>query len=213
MGTNAGQDTPSHRCNGLVLLSLSIQGMSQEKACQHMDIITSGLCDPGLLEAELPELLEYLVNAIGAVIDTAGAQLDVYDTGAFRCFWVLNQLLASTPPGSVAHASAELYLTRLVNVRRESSLSELYQTFLPQLLKTLNAPCDVKEPCWDKSSPRRALFDTLCRRGGIACGQNMDIIVPILVCHMGITREPTLRLAFLAQLESMLQDDSMCKVL
>ncbi|OQS04441.1 hypothetical protein THRCLA_03322 [Thraustotheca clavata] len=203
-GRLAGQDTSHHRTNGLVLLSMSIAGMPQTKILPHMDRITEALADNGLREADVPELQEKLALVTTTIVSTGYPLLSSHDVWSFRLFWILSQVMAATPEDSVAFETAAQgleYLAQAHNVVLEG----LYIKCLPLLLQS------IQPANWTKATPNRILFDSVARRGGRACANNMHAIVPILITHLDPSKEPDVRLAFLALLETMLGNTLMYK--
>lgn len=87
----------------------------------------------------------------------------------------------------------------------------LYMRYLSKILDRMALPTDATSS-WKKSDPSRVLFDSLCRRGGAACGENMATLVPAILVHLDSGRDADVRLAFLALLETMLGTDSIFKV-
>lgn len=87
----------------------------------------------------------------------------------------------------------------------------LYLRYLSKILDRVALPTDAASS-WKKSDPSRVLFDSLCRRGGAACGENMAKIVPAILVHLDSGRDADVRLAFLALLETMLGTESIFKV-
>ncbi|RHY86293.1 hypothetical protein DYB26_013637 [Aphanomyces astaci] len=101
-GRLAGQDTPHHRTNGLVLLSMAIAGMEAPRILPHMETITATLSEAGLRDTDVPEMQQYLAKLTSTIVTTGSPLFASHDALAFRLFWVLNHLLAATPQDSVA---------------------------------------------------------------------------------------------------------------
>ncbi|CAK4191681.1 unnamed protein product [Aphanomyces euteiches] len=161
-GRLAGQDTPHHRTNGLVLLSMGISGMEANRILPHMEAITETLSESGLRDTEVPEMQLNLAHLTASIVATGAPLFATHDTLAFRLFWVLSHLVASTAEDSVAHATAL------------ETLGELAKA------------CHVDEE---------------------ACGDQVHLIVPIILAHLDPSKEPDVRLAFLALLETMLGNE------
>lgn len=87
----------------------------------------------------------------------------------------------------------------------------LYLRYLSKILDRMALPTDAASS-WKKSEPSRVLFDSLCRRGGAACGESMAKVVPAILVHLDSARDADVRLAFLALLETMLGTESIFKV-
>uniref|UniRef100_K3W704 TOG domain-containing protein n=1 Tax=Globisporangium ultimum (strain ATCC 200006 / CBS 805.95 / DAOM BR144) TaxID=431595 RepID=K3W704_GLOUD len=191
-GRLAGQDTAQHRTNGLILLGMSIEGMSLKTIEPHLELITEALCDAGLRESEAADLQDQLAGVVSSLLKTAGPVLPQHDEIVFRLFWVLNHLLASSSESSIAYETA------------------LYLRYLGKILDKMVLLVDAASS-WKKNDPSRILFDSLCRRGGAACGASMDKIVPALLVHLDAARDADVRLAFLALLETMLGTESVYK--
>ncbi|KAE9037934.1 hypothetical protein PR003_g6197 [Phytophthora rubi] len=201
-GRLAGQDTALHRTNGLILLSMSIEGMTAKTIGAHLELITEALCDAGLRESEVADLQDQLAGVVSSIIKTAESLLAQKDEVCFRLFWVLGHLLASASESSVAYETATEAIEELA-ARMEIPVEALYARYTGKLLDTMALPGDAKTS-WQKSNPSRILFDSLCRRGGAACGENLDKIVPVFLVHLEPAQDADVRLAFLALLETML---------
>ncbi|CAK4287642.1 hypothetical protein Ae201684P_000738 [Aphanomyces euteiches] len=202
-GRLAGQDTPHHRTNGLVLLSMGISGMEANRILPHMEAITETLSESGLRDTEVPEMQLNLAHLTASIVATGAPLFATHDTLAFRLFWVLSHLVASTAEDSVAHATA---LETLGELAKACHVDEegLYRKFLSQVLTAIRPE---NSQTWTKASSNRILFDSLCRRGGRACGDQVHLIVPIILAHLDPSKEPDVRLAFLALLETMLGNE------
>lgn len=205
-GNLAGQDTAQHRTNGLTLLGMSIEGMTTETIALHLEIITEALCNAGLRESEVADLQDQLAGVISSIVKTAGPLLARKDEICFRLFWVLSHLLASSSEVSVAYELASLTIEKLA-VKMEQSIEGLYVRYLGKLLDTIALPTDASK-IWQKSDPNRVLFDSLCRRGGAACGDNLPRIIPVFLVHLEPNQDADVRLAFLALLETLLGTDT-----
>ncbi|CAI5745306.1 unnamed protein product [Peronospora destructor] len=210
-GRLAGQDTAQHRTNGLMLLSMSIEGMTAKTMGAHLELITEALCDSGLRESEAPDLQDQLAGVVASIVKTAGSMLAQKDDSCFRLFWVLSHLLASSSETSVAYKTASGGMKRLATQTRQS-VEELYIRYMGKLLDKMTLPVDAAAS-WQKSNPTRILFDSLCRRGGVACGKNLDQIIPVILVHLEPSQDADIRLAFLALLETMLGMDTITQVL
>ncbi|RQM31047.1 hypothetical protein B5M09_007051 [Aphanomyces astaci] len=105
-GRLAGQDTPHHRTNGLVLLSMAIAGMEAPRILPHMETITATLSEAGLRDTDVPEMQQYLAKLTSTIVTTGSPLFASHDVLAFRLFWVLNHLVAATPQDSVAFYTA-----------------------------------------------------------------------------------------------------------
>ncbi|KAG3121103.1 hypothetical protein PI125_g590 [Phytophthora idaei] len=205
-GRLAGQDTAQHRTNGLILLSMSIEGMTKKTIGAHLELITEALCDAGLRESEVADLQDQLAGVISSIVKTAGPLLAQKDEICFRLFWVLSHLLASSPESSVAFETASESMEELA-AKMKQSVEVLYTRYLGKLLDTMTLPTDGSAR-WQKGNPSRILFDSLCRRGGAACGENLAKIVPVFLVHLEPDQDADVRLAFLALLETMLGTDA-----
>ncbi|TYZ59531.1 hypothetical protein PybrP1_003449 [[Pythium] brassicae (nom. inval.)] len=205
-GRLAGQDTAQHRTSGLILLGMSIGGMSLKTIEPHLELITEALCDAGLRESEAADLQDQLAGVVASVVTTAGPLLAHKREISFRLFWVLSHLLASSAESSVAHETATAALSDLAS-KCELTVDGLYLRYMSSILDKMALPTDAASS-WKKSEPSRVLFDSLCRRGGAACGENLDRLVPALLVHLEASRDADVRLAFLALLETMLGTDS-----
>lgn len=205
-GRLAGQDTAQHRTNGLILLGMSIEGMTTKTIGSHLELITEALCDAGLRESEVADLQDQLAGVISSIIRTAGPLLARKDEISFRLFWVLNHLLASSPEASVAHERATESMEELAS-KVEQPVEVLYVRYMGKLLEKMRPPTDASAR-WQKNDPNCVLFDSLCRRGVAACGENLGKIVPVLVAHLEPDQDADVRLAFLALLETMLGTDA-----
>ncbi|OQR93835.1 hypothetical protein ACHHYP_02194 [Achlya hypogyna] len=198
-GRLAGQDTAHHRTNGLALLSMAIAGMAQPTILPHMERITETLAEPGLREADAPELQEKLAVLTATIVRTGAPLLPSHAPWSFRLFWVLSQVVASTPDDSVAFDTAISGLDELA-AALHVDLQGVYGLFLPELVATIGA----NDQLWSKANPQRVLFDSVARRGGQACAAAMPALLPVLLRHVDPAREPDVRLAFLALLETLL---------
>ncbi|KDO29225.1 hypothetical protein SPRG_19895 [Saprolegnia parasitica CBS 223.65] len=203
-GRLPGQDTSHHRTNGLVLLSMAIAGMAQPTILPHMERITEALADAGLREADAPELQEKLSLLTATIVATGAPLLVAHEAWAFRLFWVLSQMIASTPDDSIAFDTAIHGLVALATAL-ELDVPGLYRRFLTPLVQTIGA----NDVVWSKASPHRVLFDSMARRGGKACGAALPVLLPVLLRHLDPAREADVRLAFLALLETMLGNPEM----
>ncbi|KAL4096005.1 hypothetical protein PRIC1_009370 [Phytophthora ramorum] len=205
-GRLAGQDTAQHRTNGLVLLGMSIEGMTTKTIGAHLELITEALCDAGLRESEVSDLQDQLAGVVASIIKTAAPLLSQKDEICFRLFWVLSHLLAASPESSVAYETASEAMLDLA-VKIEQPIEVLYARYMGKLLDTMRLPTEAANS-WQKSDPSCVLFDSLCRRGGVACGVNLKKIVPVFLVHLDPVQDADVRLAFLALLETMLGTDA-----
>ncbi|KAG6609452.1 Elongation factor-type GTP-binding protein [Phytophthora cinnamomi] len=205
-GRLAGQDTAQHRTNGLILLGMSIEGMAAKTIGAHLELIIEALCDAGLRESEVADLQDQLAGVVSSIVKTAGALLAQKDDICFRLFWVLSHLLASSSESSVAYETATEAMGELA-AKTEKPVDALYARYMGKLLDTMVLPTD-SAASWQKSNPSRVLFDSLCRRGGAACGENLEKIVPVFLVHLEPAQDADVRLAFLALLETMLGTDA-----
>ncbi|ETI37684.1 hypothetical protein, variant 1 [Phytophthora nicotianae] len=205
-GRLAGQDTAQHRTNGLILLGMSIEGMTTKTIGAHLELITEALCDAGLRESEVSDLQDQLAGVVSSIVKTAGPLLAQKDEIGFRLFWVLNHLLASSSESSVAFEMATESMEELA-AEMELPAEVLYARYMGKLLDTMTLPTDVSGR-WQKCDPSRVLFDSICRRGGAACGENLGKIVPIILIHLEPDQDADVRLASLALLETMLGTDA-----
>ncbi|KAG7393600.1 HEAT repeat-containing protein 2 [Phytophthora pseudosyringae] len=205
-GRLAGQDTAQHRTNGLILLGMSIEGMTGKTIGAHLELITEALCDAGLRESEVADLQDQLAGVISSIVKTAGPVLAQKDEICFRLFWVLSHLLAASSETSVAYETASESMEELA-AKMEQPVEALYAHYMGKLLVTLTLPTDATS-IWQKNDPSRVLFDSLCRRGGVACGENLDKILPVFLAHLEPAQDADVRLAFLALLETMLGTDA-----
>ncbi|OWZ19534.1 hypothetical protein PHMEG_0006218 [Phytophthora megakarya] len=205
-GRLAGQDTAQHRTNGLILLGMSIEGMTSKTIGSHLDLITEALCDAGLRESEVADLQDQLAGVIASIVKTAGSLLAQQDEICFRLFWVLNHLLASSSESSIADETASESIEELAT-KMEQPVQGLYVRYMSKLLDAMTLPSDATTS-WEKSNPSRVLFDSLCRRGRAACGENLNRIVPVFLVHLEPAQDADVRLAFLALLETMLGTDA-----
>ncbi|CAH0489311.1 unnamed protein product [Peronospora farinosa] len=210
-GRLAGQDTAQYRTNGLILLRMSIEGMTAKMMGAHLELITEALCDPGLRESEVTDLQDQLAGVVASIVKTAGSMLAQKDDSCFRLFWVLSHLLASSSETSVAYETASEGMERLATQMRQS-VEELYIRYMGKLLDKMTLPFDAAVS-WQKSNPTRVLFDSLCRRGGVACAKNLDKIIPVFLVHLEPSQDADIRLAFLALLETMLGMDAITQAL
>lgn len=80
----------------------------------HLELITEALCDAGLRESEAADLQDQLAGVVLSIIKTAGAVLSQRDEIAFRLFWVLNHLLASSAESSIAQETVRKSLNLVV---------------------------------------------------------------------------------------------------
>ncbi|KAF1335701.1 hypothetical protein FI667_g1163, partial [Globisporangium splendens] len=172
-------------------------------------LITEALCDAGLRESEAADLQDQLVGVVSSLIKTAGPVLPQHDEIVFRLFWVLSHLLASSSESSIAHETTTAALSEL-SAQSGQSVDALYLRYLGRILDSMVLPVDAASS-WKKNDPSRILFDSLCRRGGAACGTSMDKIVSALFVHLDAARDADVRLAFLALLETMLGTESVYK--
>ncbi|CAH0477374.1 unnamed protein product [Peronospora belbahrii] len=210
-GRIAGQDTAQYRTNGLMLLGMSIEGMTPETVGAHLTLITEALCDPGLRESEVLDVQNQLAGVVASIVKTAGPILAQTDDSCFRLFWVLSHLLASSSESSVAYMTANECMEELA-MHLNQSVEELYVRYVGKLLDTMALPTDTGAS-WQKSNLTRVLFDSLCRRGGAACGTNLDKIVPVILVHLDPSQDADVRLVFLALLETMLRMDTISQAL
>ncbi|DBA01279.1 TPA: hypothetical protein N0F65_001784 [Lagenidium giganteum] len=208
-GRLAGQDTAQHRTNGLILLAMSVEGMPLKTIQPHLELITEALCDPGVRESESADLQDQLSGVMASLVNTAGPVLPGMETVCFRLFWVLNHLLAAATEFSIAYETSSATLTSLATTC-QLSVEDLYSRFLGKILEQMSLP-DGSDKTWVKSDPNRVLFDSLCRRGGKACAENMAVIVKVFLPHLEPSRDADVRLAFLALLETMLGNDAIAK--
>lgn len=208
-GRLAGQDTAQHRTNGLILLGMSIEGMTAKTIGAHVELITEALCDAGLRESEMADLQDQLAGVVSSIIKTAGPLLAQKDEICFRLFWVLSHLLASSSESSVAYETATESLNEL-STKMEQRVETLYARYTDRLLETMALPTNANAS-WQKNNSNRVLFDSLCRRGGAACGKNLGKIVPVFLVHLEPAQDADVRLAFLALLETMLGADSIAQ--
>lgn len=104
-GRVVGQDTASHRTNGLILLGMSVEGMTSVTIEPYLNAITESLCDSGVRESEVPTLQDQLAVVVASIVKTAGplfaAKCELNEV-VFRLFWVLNHLLAASTDDTVA---------------------------------------------------------------------------------------------------------------
>ncbi|KAG6974883.1 hypothetical protein JG687_00000115 [Phytophthora cactorum] len=142
-GRLAGQDTAQHRTNGLILLGMSIEGMTTKTIGAHLELITEALCDAGLRESEVADLQDQLAGVISSIVKTAGPLLAQKDEICFRLFWVLSHLLASSPESSVAFETASESMEELA-AKMKQSVEVLYTRYLGKLLDTMTLPTDGK---------------------------------------------------------------------
>ncbi|GLD91633.1 hypothetical protein PINS_up000166 [Pythium insidiosum] len=202
-GRMAGQDTAQHRTNGLVLLGMSIGGMTTQTIASRLEAILDALCDSGVRESEAADLQEQLAFVVLTVINTAGAALQTNDDASFRLFWLISHLLAAAPEDSIANETATECLAALATM---SFISVFWAVFL-NVCRFLRKP----NSAWKKSHASRVLFDSVCRRAGAACGENMTTLVPVFLLHLDVSQDADVRLAFLALLETMLGNDAVCQ--
>ncbi|KAG7401636.1 HEAT repeat-containing protein 2 [Phytophthora boehmeriae] len=205
-GRLAGQDTAQHRTNGLILLGMSIEGMTSKTIGANLELITEALCDAGVRESEVADLQDQLAGVVSSIIKTAGLLLSQKDEISFRLFWVLNHLLAASAESSLAYETATEAIENLA-VAMEQPVQALFVRYMGKLLDTMSLPVDAGTS-WQKNNPSRVLFDSLCRRGGVACGENLAKIVPVFLVHLDPNQDADVRLAFLALLETMLGTDA-----
>ncbi|CAI5725813.1 unnamed protein product [Peronospora effusa] len=210
-GRLAGQDTAQYRTNGLILLRMSIEGMTAKMMGAHLELITEALCDPGLRESEVTDLQDQLAGVVASIVKTAGSMLAQKDDSCFRLFWVLSHLLALSSETSVAYETASEGMERIATQMRQS-VEELYIRYMGKLLDKMTLPVDAAGS-WQKSNPTRVLFDSLCRRGGVACAKNLDKIIPVFLVHLEPSQDADIRLAFLTLLETMLGMDTITQAL
>ncbi|KAF4325053.1 hypothetical protein JM18_000916 [Phytophthora kernoviae] len=210
-GRLAGQDTAQHRTNGLILLGMSIEGMTSKTIGAHLELIAEALCDAGLRESEVADLQDQLAGVVSSIIKTAGPLLPQKDEISFRLFWVLNHLLAASSESSLAYETATEAIEDFA-AKMEQPLEALYVRYMGKLLDRMALPVDAGTS-WQKSNPNRVLFDSLCRRGGAACGENLVKIVPVFLVHLDPNQDADVRLAFLALLETMLGTDAISQML
>ncbi|RHY58415.1 hypothetical protein DYB30_003233 [Aphanomyces astaci] len=210
-GRLAGQDTPHHRTNGLVLLSMAIAGMEAPRILPHMETITATLSEAGLRDTDVPEMQQYLAKLTSTIVTTGSPLFASHDVLAFRLFWVLNHLVAATPQDSVAFYTAYEAMQNLATAACNVDIEVgLYRKHLSQLIAAIRPKPDA--PVWSKTSSSRVLFDSLCRRGGRATADQMHVVVPIVLAHLAPSNEPDVRLSFLALLETLLGNDLMAQV-
>ncbi|GMF27325.1 unnamed protein product [Phytophthora fragariaefolia] len=103
-GRLAGQDTAQHRINGLILLGMSIEGMTTTTIGAHLE----ALCDAGLRESEVADLQDQLATVVSSIVKTARSLLAQKDEICFRLFWVISHLLASASESSLAYETVSL---------------------------------------------------------------------------------------------------------
>jgi dynein assembly factor 5 len=209
-GRLAGQDTAQHRTNGLTLLGMTVEGMTLKTIEAHLDAITEALCDNGVRESENAELQDQLAGVVSSVLHTSGPLIIQKDLYSFRLFWILNHLLSSSNESSLAYEKA-LDCVQELAAKSSINVEKLYQKFLGKLLEQMQLPSDPKKT-WKKNDPSRVLFDSLCRRAGAACADNVNTIIPVFLLHLDPAQDADVRLAFLALLESMLGTDSIAQV-
>ncbi|KAJ0393977.1 hypothetical protein P43SY_009809 [Pythium insidiosum] len=100
-GRMAGQDTAQHRTNGLVLLGMSVRGMTTQTVASHLQEILDALCESGVRESEAVDLQEQLAMVVLSVIKAAGPALAGSEDASFRLFWLISHLLAAAPEDSL----------------------------------------------------------------------------------------------------------------
>ncbi|TMW60589.1 hypothetical protein Poli38472_000631 [Pythium oligandrum] len=208
-GRLTGQDTAPHRTNGLILLGMSIEGMTPQTIEPQLETITDALCETGVRESEAADLQDQLAIVIASLIKTSATLLPSKEEIAFRLFWIVNHLVAAAADDSIAFETANAALNSLASACNDTA-EGLYKCFLGRLLQNMNLPAD-KSASWKKSNPNRVLFDSVCRRGGAACAESMESLVPVFILHLEPAQDADLRLAFLALLETMLGTESICK--
>ncbi|KAF0691040.1 Aste57867_17652 [Aphanomyces stellatus] len=208
-GRLAGQDTSHHRTNGLVLLSMAIGGMEASRILPHMERITETLTEDGLRGTDVPEMQLQLAHLTASIVTTGAPLFATHELLTVRLFWVLSQLIASTSDQSIAHVTAIEGLDRLA-ASCNVTVEDLYRKCLPQVLAAIRPTTGTMAP-WTKNDASRVHFDSLCRRGGRACADQMHLLVPIVLAHLATINEPDVRLSFLALLETMLGNDVMAQ--
>lgn len=213
-GEIAGMDTAQHRTASLILLSATIQGMSQASLSPHLISISESLCQPGLRESVAPELQDQLVCVVCDVMGTADS--DANDPKvALPLVWVLLQLVASTEGGSDAYVQALEGIETLAEIcecaSTEDLLAQHYPAILESMLPSASDTADTKDFPWKNKSPPCELFDCMVRQGGKAVAEHIGQFVPVLMAHLTPSNEPELRLFFLAMLETALGDSKLNK--
>ncbi|TDH64770.1 uncharacterized protein CCR75_001536 [Bremia lactucae] len=203
-GRLVGQETAQYRIIGLTLLGMSIKGMATKTIEAHLEQVTEALCDAHLRESEVADLHDQLASVISSIVFSAGPLLEQKDEICFRLFWVLNHLLASS---SKASESLEG-----LAVNMKHPIEMLYVRYMKRILSNI-APSTLKNTSWQKSKSSRVLFDSLCRRGGRACGENLDKIIPVILVYLEPEHDADIRLAFLSLLETMLGMNTISKAL
>ena len=106
-GRVLGKDSLDHRCNGLTLLSMSIQGMNSSILREHLDTITQTLAAKDLLYLESPVMHEILGDIVQRILDVMTSSSFEHQALSFRLFMVLNQIIASTPDTTLAHQQVQ----------------------------------------------------------------------------------------------------------
>uniref|UniRef100_A0AAV1T385 Dynein assembly factor 5, axonemal n=1 Tax=Peronospora matthiolae TaxID=2874970 RepID=A0AAV1T385_9STRA len=205
-GTLTAQGSTQHRTNGLKMLRMCIEGMTKQTIDAHLESITEALCDAALCESEVSDLQDNMAGVVASIVKAAGSMLAQRDDSCFRIFWILSHLLASSSESSVACQTASKCMNELATHMKQP-VETLYTCYMGRLMDAMALP-STAAASWQKNNPTRLLFDSLCRRGGVACFQRLDKIVPVLVLHLEPAQDADVRLAFLALMETMLERDT-----
>ncbi|CCI41676.1 unnamed protein product [Albugo candida] len=204
-GKKAGTDTSHHRARGLTLLGMTIEGMEDFRDCRNdLNIVLEALMTMTLQYSDAESLME-LAYVVASIVDKAASFIMKDEQRLFRVFWILNHIMAVSPDASLAYRSAHDTLTRSSNTTNRS-FKQLYEHFQQQLLEGMHINRE-KPTQWVKSDKEYLIFDFVCRHGGNFVANNIEELIPVILLHLKSATEPSLRLAFLALLQTLLESE------
>nr|CCA16012.1 conserved hypothetical protein [Albugo laibachii Nc14] len=202
-GKKTGTDTSHHRARGLTLLGMTIEGMDDFRDQRNdLNIVLEALTATNQ-QCSDTEALGELAYVIASIIDKIASLILTDNQRIFKIFWILNNIMAVSKVTSSAYGSAEDTLMKISNATNES-VQQLYGIFQQQLLDGMHINTE-KLTRWDKSDREYLLFDFVCRRSGKFVADNMEKLIPAILLHLDSATEPSLRLAFLALLQTLLE--------
>lgn len=197
-GAVSGLAGPEHRAASLAILAGTIAGTPRDLLLPHLADVCSTLADPACYDVELPQLRREAVACLDSVVRVAGVACGGPDVSIHVCVSLL-QLLAADSDASVVEAATRVAGT-LSLALGAPNLNDLFASNARAIVGAFAASHGE----WTKHSPGRAGFDALLRHyPGCVVGA-LAPVTDIFLATLEPSRDPDLRIAMLALLDSFL---------
>lgn len=211
-GQRAGQATAQHRSSALLLLRSLLHGMPAGRlTAAQVGALSEAVADTGVLECEGPagevgQLAEGSSLVVEALVQAAPEHCcgtDGQRAGVRgRLVRSLVQALAVPEAFGGAEDVRETARRGLRLLADGGEVEALLDAHFEEVVAWLR--CQGPAEVWTKDAPRRMAFEALVREAQAGSAKHLHVVVPVLVTHLQPERDPEVRLAMMALLETVI---------